>query len=105
MTPQALKQTKQKDFIAMEGSEKQVKWAEQIKADALEKVELSLKTEQISQEQYEAIAATANSKDAQWWINRRNDFRNASVATGTLAEATKGYHKFPKGKKASIIFF
>jgi hypothetical protein len=89
---------------AMNGSEKQVAWAEQIKADALVKVALSVKQGFHSQQQYEALVATAESKvDAQWWINRRADFRNSACAAGTLAEVTNGYHKVPGTGKVSFF--
>jgi hypothetical protein len=88
----------------MNGSEKQVAWAEQIKADALAKVALSVKQGFHSQQQYEALVATAESKiDAQWWINRRADFRNSACAAGTLAEVAKGYHKIPGTDKVSFF--
>jgi len=87
----------------MDGSEKQIAWAEQIKADALAKVASSLKQGRISQAQYEALLVTANKNDAKWWIDNRFEFRNSACATGTLEEATRGYHKIPGTGKVSFF--
>ena len=88
----------------MNGTEKQVQWATKIKKDALEKINKYFLGEEISKEQYQALIDTAESKDASWWIERRLEFRNSSIASATLADATKGYGKLPKGKKANPFF-
>jgi len=69
--------------------------AQEIKADALIKIEKSFEQGRITQEQYDAIMATAKAKDDSWWIKHKNDFRNSGCATGTLAEETRGYRKLP----------
>ena len=89
----------------MNGTEKQVQWATKIKKDALEKVARYFDREEISKEQYQALILLAESKDdASWWIDRRLEFRNSSTTSATLADATKGYGKLPKGKKANPFF-
>lgn len=93
-----------KKVVKMEGTEKQVAWATDIKADALAKVALNFKTGGISQEQYDAILAAAEQKPAKWWIDRRLDFRNSACATSTISGTIRGYHNLPSGPKASIIF-
>jgi hypothetical protein len=62
----------------MQGSEKQVNWADQIKAEFLRKLELGQKARGCEppypQEEYEAIVSAANGRtDAKWWIDRRLD--------------------------------
>jgi hypothetical protein len=88
----------------MEGTEKQVKWATDIKASALTNVAKSLKQGRISQEQYDAILAASEEKPAKWWIDRRHDFRNSETATGTISETVKGYHKLPGPSKSPMFF-
>ncbi len=88
----------------MNGTEKQVQWATKIKKDALEKVAKYFSRGEISKEQHQALIDTAESKDASWWIDHRLEFRNSMIASATLADATKGYGKLPKGKKANPFF-
>lgn len=62
----------------MQGSEKQIKWAEQIKSTFLEKLERRQNVKGfnslLSNEEHNLIVATANNKtDAAWWIDHRND--------------------------------
>ncbi len=62
----------------MQGSDKQVKWAEQIKAEFLKKLAAGQKVRGFeppyAQEEYDAIvAAAANKQAANWWIDRRLD--------------------------------
>ena len=88
----------------MNGTEKQVQWATKIKKDALEKIAKYFDRDEISKEQYQALIDTAESKDASWWIEHRLEFRNSSTTSAKVADATKGYGKLPKGKKANPFF-
>ena len=65
-----------KKVAKMEGTEKQIKWAESIKADFLRKLKNGQRGPlALSESDYNAVVEAANNRrtSAAWWIDRRFD--------------------------------